>query len=241
MHCSKRQGHDHVPPDDSTMPAPNVPAQLQGNGLNDSDSFLRPHLSIRNGKSNARVSHAIQHTCLTANMMFITPHERSEVMDHMPITIDASSALVNASALATVLFITSDGLLSLNIDGRSDRMFVSAPLTGEKAFQMDYRNLPANRADVLPLDLDRIEAVALALRWRRGVSICAGALLVTSEGTHIVLDQIETGSLVRVNLATRAWEYVGNNEVGLVADSWTLNGYGDGRVILSTPCVARTA
>jgi hypothetical protein len=154
------------------------------------------------------------------------------------INVDVSSALVKASDLTAVLFIGSDGRLTLNTVGRGHGFFF-APLEGQKPYVMDYREVPTRREDVLPLDLDRLEASASALKWYRAVSLQPGSLFITSNGTHVLLQHMDTG-LARMNLATRVWDYLDENEVGLAADSWTLNGYGDGRVILSLPCKAVT-
>lgn len=152
------------------------------------------------------------------------------------INVDVSSALVKASDLTTVLFIGSDGRLTLNTVGQGHGFFF-APLEGQKPYLMDYREIPTRREDVLPLDVDRLEASAPSLKWSRAVSLQPGSLFITSNGTNVLLQHMDAG-LARVNLATRVWDYLDDNEVGLTADSWILNGYADGRLILSLPCKA---
>lgn len=152
------------------------------------------------------------------------------------INVDVSSVLVKASDLATALFIGSDGRLSFNTVGQGPGFFFT-PLEGTRPYVMDYREVPTTREDVLPIDVDRLEATAPALKWSRAVSLQPGALFITSKGTHVLLQHMHEG-LARVNLTTQVWDYLDDNEVGLTADSWTLNGYVDGRLILSVPCKA---
>lgn len=160
-------------------------------------------------------------------------------MSNVTITVEASSVLVNAAKLQSVLFIGSDGTLSINIASDSDRHFFWAPLEGEKAFEMDFRDLPARRDDVLPIDVEHLEATATGLARSHAINAGFGALLITPEGTHIIIKHVHDGFPIKVNLTTKKWEYIDDNELGLIADAWTLNGYVDGRIVVSVPCKAR--
>jgi hypothetical protein len=149
------------------------------------------------------------------------------------ISIDVSSALVKASDLKTALFIGRDGRLSLSTVGQHRGLFF-ASLDGPRAYVMDYRELPTVREDVLPIDIDRLEASAGPLKWSHAGGLQPGALWITAKGTHVLLQHMDNG-LSHMNLETRLWDYQDDNELGLTTDSWTLSGYVDGRLTLSVP------
>lgn len=162
-------------------------------------------------------------------------------MERRTIPLQASSVLVNASDLTTSLFVNSDGTLSFHFNSWHERSFFFTPIEGPNAFKMANRDLPVRREDVLPINAEHLEATTHALEWRRTPSIKPGSLLVTSKGAHLIVKHLSEDHSIKVHLGTREWQFLGENETGMVAESWTLNAYVGDRVTLSVLCNAITA